>query len=250
MHRVSTFVNNCGSIPYVGTDTEDGRDGRQTIKGPQRERVAVNVKELRGLRRMTLAELSVRLHLLGHPLRSTAIHKIEQRERKVDADDLVALALALDVSPNRLLLPGTAVRGVDTQLTNAASVDELDAWRWARGKQTFFGLPMRQEERQAMQYGRQMYERRVEFPRINRPDVPEHPPTAQVGPHWRELQNLWQATSSLAAEIGCSLEAVLRLIPDAEIVTAAPLRPAGWRPGVGDPPGSDGGRPEGDSDGR
>lgn len=222
MDPLSTVVNEYGYIPYMGTDTEGGPDGRQTIKGPQRDRVAANIKELRNMRgRMSLAELSARLHSLGHPLRTTQIHKIERGERKVDVDDLVALALALDVSPNRLLLPGTADPYESVQLTSELSTTEHAAWRWARGRQTLYAVRPRPpgdwsglvEETSG---------RLREFPRVNRPDIPPDPPTAQVGPHWGELQDLWQAASTLADKIGCSVDAVLRLVPDAEIVDDDP----------------------------
>jgi hypothetical protein len=41
-----------------------------------------------------------------------SISKIETTDRRIDVDDLVALAVALDTTPNRLLLPG-AVSGTD-----------------------------------------------------------------------------------------------------------------------------------------
>jgi transcriptional regulator with XRE-family HTH domain len=69
----------------------------------------------------------------------SAVTKIEQGTRRVDADDLVALALALGVTPNRLLLPDmeTAVsedeRG--TELTPGKIVLWREAWAWALGEE-------------------------------------------------------------------------------------------------------------------
>lgn len=72
--------------------------------GPVGRQVAANVKTLRG--RIPVRELSARLEQLGRPILPSGITKIEQGARRVDVDDLAALAEAFDVSPYRLLLPG------------------------------------------------------------------------------------------------------------------------------------------------
>lgn len=78
---------------------------------------------------MSLTALAGKLQDLGHPLGTTAIHKIEQGERKPDVDDLVAFALALGAAPNVLLLPP---RGTEVPLTSAVAMPFAEAWRWAR----------------------------------------------------------------------------------------------------------------------
>lgn len=45
--------------------------------------------------------------VLGRPMQPSGLSKIEHC-RRVDADHLLALALALDVTPNRRRLPGAA----------------------------------------------------------------------------------------------------------------------------------------------
>jgi transcriptional regulator with XRE-family HTH domain len=112
--------------------------------GPTRERVAENVRQLREARGMSLNELSEQLRALGRPLRENGVSKIELGSRRVDVDDLVALAVALDVSPNRLLLTAHAsddskdmidlVAGGDPTVTTAT------AWRWACGDEPFEDL--------------------------------------------------------------------------------------------------------------
>jgi hypothetical protein len=52
-------------------------------------------------------------------------------KRRVDVDDLVALAIAFEVSPTTLLLPWTA-SGV-VHLTNTVEADAVTAWEWTRG---------------------------------------------------------------------------------------------------------------------
>jgi transcriptional regulator with XRE-family HTH domain len=73
-----------------------------TKLGSVGQRVAKEVVRLRG--RTSVRELSSRLSKLGRPILPSGITKIEQGQRRVDADDLVALALALKVTPTRLLL--------------------------------------------------------------------------------------------------------------------------------------------------
>lgn len=60
----------------------------------------------------------------------SALSKIEGRERGVDVDDLVALAIALGVNPSRLLLPGEAGEQ-DVPLTPTRSTPGWAAWQWA-----------------------------------------------------------------------------------------------------------------------
>src|SRR5260370_15983800 len=73
--------------------------------GPIGERVAHTVRKFRKARNLSHAALSRRLGELGRPIPPLALRRIEAGERRVDVDDLVALALALDVAPVALLLP-------------------------------------------------------------------------------------------------------------------------------------------------
>ncbi|MGR7023745.1 helix-turn-helix domain-containing protein [Geodermatophilus sp. URMC 62] len=114
----------------------------EQVTGPS-ERVARNVRELRELRRLTVRDLAARLREIDHqPLsHPSAVSKVENGDRRVNADDLVALAVALDVSPNRLLLDGGASESEPVQLTPAVVVPQADAWRWVTGEQQ---LPQRE----------------------------------------------------------------------------------------------------------
>jgi transcriptional regulator with XRE-family HTH domain len=51
-------------------------------------------------------QVSARLDESGRHLGPTTIYKIEQGTRALDVDDLLALAVALEVSPVDLLVPG------------------------------------------------------------------------------------------------------------------------------------------------
>jgi transcriptional regulator with XRE-family HTH domain len=74
--------------------------------GPVGQQVAENIKGSRTRAGMSVRGLSAKLEELGRPILPSGITKIEQGGRRVDADDLVAIATALDVSPTRLLLHG------------------------------------------------------------------------------------------------------------------------------------------------
>jgi transcriptional regulator with XRE-family HTH domain len=112
-------------------------------RGPISVHVVENVKRLRTGRRWSLAELSEEMTRVGRPIRSTGLHRLEQGKRRIDADDLVGLAAALDVSPITLLMPYTAHGTV--KLTESVELDALAAWDWMRGVRPI-DLPEEREE--------------------------------------------------------------------------------------------------------
>ena len=119
-------------VPTVGTIQEPGPTGL---------RVAANVKALREARGISVRGLAARMAELGRPLLPSGVGKIEQGQRRVDADELVALALALDVAPNRLLLPAGAGTADGVELTPEVTIATEDAaWRWACGEYQPFPL--------------------------------------------------------------------------------------------------------------
>jgi len=74
--------------------------------------VAARVREVRGKRDLTVAELAARCAELGAPeLTAQALYKLEQRRpgklrpRPVTVDELLTLAVALNVAPVHLLVP-------------------------------------------------------------------------------------------------------------------------------------------------
>lgn len=96
-------------------------------------RVGQSVAELRRSRGLTTRALSERLDELGHRIPQSSISKIEAGKRTVDADDLVALAIALGTTPNRLLFGDRAgINGV--ALTPKVSTTGHRAWAWATGQ--------------------------------------------------------------------------------------------------------------------
>lgn len=99
--------------------------------GPTGRRAADTVAALRQDDRLSYKELSDNLRELGRPIPTLGLSRVERCERRIDADDLVALAIALGTTPNRLLLPRTAGR-LDVALTSGVEISEQLAWAWAQ----------------------------------------------------------------------------------------------------------------------
>ncbi|BBZ22135.1 helix-turn-helix domain-containing protein [Mycolicibacter hiberniae] len=107
------------------------KPGRQL--GPTGEAVRANIRSLRDRERISGAELSARLKKIGRPIPPLGIQRIEAGSRRVDTDDLVALAVALGVSPIRLLMPESAE--VDDQVVQTGREPESArrGWEWLQG---------------------------------------------------------------------------------------------------------------------
>ncbi|MEE8684883.1 MAG: hypothetical protein SOI64_07580 [Bifidobacterium mongoliense] len=98
------------------------------------KQVAKNVRRLRGA--ATYRELSDRLSDLGRPITVLGLRRIEACERKVDVDDLAALAMVFDVSPLTLLLPDAANSRVTARVTGARHEYGSNVlWLWGTGKE-------------------------------------------------------------------------------------------------------------------
>ncbi|QIY72066.1 helix-turn-helix transcriptional regulator [Streptomyces sp. RLB1-33] len=105
------------------------------VAGPTAKRVGENVKRIRRARNLDQKDVSAILKSLGRPMLPTVLSKIERGERRVDVDDLVAIAEALNVSPAALLLPPTF--GDDlVNLSEDHQVTSRTAWRWFQGLKT------------------------------------------------------------------------------------------------------------------
>lgn len=93
------------------------------------ETVSANVKRLRTQQNLGLRGLSKKLGEVGRPLGHSAIDQIEKGTRRVDVDDLVALAAALGVSPITLLMPGMPGANIPAEMVDAPG-DPVSAGRW------------------------------------------------------------------------------------------------------------------------
>lgn len=73
--------------------------------GPAGNNVRRNIRRLREQRRWGYREVEDRLARVGRVIPALALSAIDAGERRVDVDDLVALASVFDLSVEELLLP-------------------------------------------------------------------------------------------------------------------------------------------------
>ena len=80
-----------------------------------------NVASVRKGQGLTLRDVADRLADIGHPMAHNTVSEIERGARRVDVDDLMALAAALGVTPTALL----GVDSGDIVVTPGPAVLEL-----------------------------------------------------------------------------------------------------------------------------
>jgi hypothetical protein len=95
--------------------------------------LGANLLKLRKRRGHTVRSLSAKLTEIGHPILPSGITKMEAGTRRCDVNDLVALAVALDVSPVTLLLPSEDTSSA-VHLTSKVWAPWKLAWRWMHGE--------------------------------------------------------------------------------------------------------------------
>ncbi|MBF6358380.1 helix-turn-helix domain-containing protein [Nocardia higoensis] len=109
---------------------------RRVEIGPIGHAVRENLVRLRADQGLTLRALADLLTPTGQPLSHNAISEIERGARRVDVDDLVALALALQVSPLALLLPHE-----NSEVSPGGEVyPQQRIWNWALGLDPLPGM--------------------------------------------------------------------------------------------------------------
>ena len=100
-------------------------------RGATAETVSANVQRLRTKQNLGLRGLSKKLSEVGRPLTHSAVDQIEKGTRRVDVDDLMALAVALGVSPIALLMPPAEQPEDLVAVTGAAEPTYADRlWDW------------------------------------------------------------------------------------------------------------------------
>lgn len=93
--------------------------------------VAANVKRLREEQRLKFTDLAAILEGIGKPIPTLGLRHIEAEKRRVDTDDLVALAVALGVSPVTLLIPDSPeVESMVEMTGREESISAFDLWNW------------------------------------------------------------------------------------------------------------------------
>lgn len=102
--------------------------------------VAKNIAERRNHLGLSIAELSRRTQDAGHPLAALALRRIEAGERRIDVDDLTALAALLETTPATLLAPPEpqelSVHYLEekTALSGAPALTPFEALAWVNGE--------------------------------------------------------------------------------------------------------------------
>jgi transcriptional regulator with XRE-family HTH domain len=95
-------------------------------------RVAAQIRQIRERKSLSLQDLSESLSKLGRPILPSGLWKIEQGTRRVDVDDLAAIARALEIVPSTLLNPAPesarTASGEDADLSDVVA-DAMDALR-------------------------------------------------------------------------------------------------------------------------
>lgn len=91
---------------------------------------------------MSTYDVAARLADIGWPIQQTGVARIETGQRRVNVDDLLALASVLNVSPNRLILPLNERALPDVTRATHTVVGDVtatgaDVWRWATGDVDF-----------------------------------------------------------------------------------------------------------------
>jgi len=116
--------------------TEEQRRGRRAIEtGPTGKTVGQNLARLRMRRNFTTRQLSAALARSNSPrfIPASGITRMEQGERQVTVDDLVALAVVLGVNPSALLLPPVSGLQEVVEVTGFGRVPAFMAWDWVDG---------------------------------------------------------------------------------------------------------------------
>ncbi|MCM3894304.1 helix-turn-helix domain-containing protein [Gordonia sputi] len=105
---------------------------RRVEIGATGETVRRNIARIRNEQRLTLRQLADRLHETDRPLSYTTLSQIENGARRVDVDDLMTLAVALDVSPSALLA-GADESDQPTSATGLPSISNRELWLFLEG---------------------------------------------------------------------------------------------------------------------
>lgn len=175
--------------------------------GPTGDQLRANIARLRAERGMSKKQLSDRVGELGRPIPPLGITRLEAGTRRVDADDLMALAIALDVSPVSLLLPSTGDGG--SEITGVGAIPARTAWLWALGEEP---LDLHEAADPA-----ERFEKARDFRHENQPHVPRVP-LAELMADTSKLEPVWEAVSA-ARDAGASMDAVRSYIAFREYVT-------------------------------
>lgn len=101
--------------------------------GPLAQQAARSIRRIREARRITYSELAERLAAAGRPIPVLGLSRMEQGDRRIDVDDLSAIAQALRVPPIWLLFPLGQPDEIDIELAPGVRVPMEPALAWFAG---------------------------------------------------------------------------------------------------------------------
>lgn len=127
----------------------EDKGAQRNPPGPIGENVIANVEALRKDRQLSYEALAAKLAEIGHPMNPVSLSRLGRGERRVGADDLVAIAIVLGVNVSALLLPRDAHDDAEIQLTPAIRQRFALAWQWADGELPVQLQPVTEEEAHA-----------------------------------------------------------------------------------------------------
>ncbi|MFD8556809.1 helix-turn-helix domain-containing protein [Streptosporangium canum] len=104
-----------------------------------------NIRRIREGQRLTYVELAERLKDAGRPIPVLGLRRVERGERRVDVDDLLALAYVLGVAVVDLLVPGDEPDSMPYDVAPARRVPISIARAWIGG-QGFLSQPITPSE--------------------------------------------------------------------------------------------------------
>ena len=117
--------------------------GVKSELGPTGKVLAEVVRRRREELGLTYAQLSRRLTKNGRDIPTLGLRRIESCQRHVDVDDLVALAVALEVAPATLLMPVEVNAGDEVALTGCQrSIVAERLWNWLTASYPITGAVM------------------------------------------------------------------------------------------------------------
>jgi transcriptional regulator with XRE-family HTH domain len=100
--------------------------------GAVQGQLAANLRQVRKARGMSTYGLAHELEAVGWPIGASGITRLETGERRASVDDLVALALCRNCSPNRLQFP--EARGDLIPVVGGIKARDTDVWAWVTGE--------------------------------------------------------------------------------------------------------------------
>ncbi|GEB97681.1 hypothetical protein CFL01nite_11760 [Corynebacterium flavescens] len=115
--------------------------GRKSSIGPTGEAVRANIIRIREGQNLSYAEVTRRLTEAGRAIPELGLRNIERGQRKVDVDELVALAQVLGVAPITLLMPYTEQSTDSVHLTGSRGVTSARLWEWLTAETPLGGHP-------------------------------------------------------------------------------------------------------------